>query len=148
MEFILPNIYEEILKRSFEEEASILKDDKLMSILLKIRENDNLQLENIQDDEKYLNTLLDTGYVIKESEAFLLSQKGVNFLRLLGIPSKYIGSQSELNHDNKAPSFYNYREVLTLSKLEIFQYLSIKNKKSNEFLGLIPKVPHLNALYY
>ena len=92
MEFILPKIYEEILERSFEEEALILRDDQLMSILLIIQENDRIQLEKIRGNEKNLYSLIDNGYVRNESNSFLLTQKGVNFLKLLGISSNFLGS--------------------------------------------------------
>ena len=134
MEFILPNIYEEILQRNFEEEALILKDDQLMSILLLVHEKSKVQRNNITETKENLNILVNTGYVREENDSFLLTQKGVNFLKLLGISSKYIDKSSLLDIEHEVIYLYNYAELLKLSKIEIFRYLSISNKESNEFL--------------
>ena len=134
MEFILPKIYEEILQRNFEEEASILKDDHLMSILLLFHEKSKIHYSNIAADKENLNILVNYGYLRDENDSFLLSPKGVNFLKLLGISSNYIGRTSSGEVEHEIAYFYNYPELLKLSKFEIFKHLSITDKRSNEFL--------------
>ncbi len=133
MTSILPKIYEEILERNFDEEVSILKNDKLISILLQINDNEKIRATTIVEDKNSYEKLLNSAFIRKAGDFLYLSQKGVNFLRMFGIQSKTVDKLLEDN-STKLPPPYNYKDLHKVSKINLFRKLIISENNSSIFL--------------
>ncbi len=133
MKVIMQKTYEEIFDRSFKEESTLLKDDKLMDILLKVHQAGKVKISQLKSLEDELNKLFRDGYITNLNGVYILTYKGVNFLKLLGISGYYNNPELKDNiHENT--SIYNYFEIQNLTSIQIYNNLSVENQVSNEFL--------------
>ncbi|MCB9220130.1 MAG: sugar transferase [Ignavibacteriales bacterium] len=129
----LSETVEEIISRNFEEEATLLQNDKATEILLKINEYGTISRKDLLEDDEGLRFLLKYGFVLKKGEYFL-AKKGIRYLTLLGIKTQqkitHVPSVEEKVNDK----IFNYEEIKKIPEDKRQKNLIFENLNDNIFI--------------
>lgn len=136
MEFQLPKAYEEILDRSFEEEAILLQNDKALEILFRLNESGAINIVALTSDDEHLLFLLKLGYIITKEGNYFLTKKSNKFLNILGIKQSQRAEDTFLSISKTPETLYNYYDLKKIPDLVLYQNLKFNTLDRNIFIKI------------
>ena len=123
----LRHIYR-VKSSDFNEEASLLQNDKAIRLLLNLIDFNILDGKYLYSNSEELSYLMNKGFIIKSSNKYYLSNKGLEFLELIGIEKEKL-TRNDQEHSQKG--IINYYDIKNIEEETIINDI---NKLSNRVI--------------